>query len=464
MTHKNYNLIIVALFAVLVTVSTANAGLISLLSKAGKAVNKVDVDVPIAKIELPENTGDYTPASIKPTSSGQWELKSDNGSRLSFDDLLKRDEGNKNKPVLILEAANIPNDFSMFNNIPESLPIFIRGKSGKVFEFQRGTVATLKYKGLRLRINNINELKDGVWHLQRPAMSTSVRMFQLDGKVTRQVPEKVYGSKTTIEKVAGNILIDLMRSMRRQTVVISAPVRNGRLQSTGSSVSINQLQKSASENDITLIIIDSDRPAKLLKSFVKSTDTDRGSVNALYNSTGDFFDKFRDPNNPAELELSLSNSGNSQSLIQLKSRNKPSSNKVSSQIDIGYVTLHALSKTVSVYRPDQERNEELQHRIFPWLHSDIHLYLIASTVLGFMAISTSWSLWKKVWLVRRRTEYAHFLIFGLAWIIHRLLFVVIFIPVFGLFCFIYAIIRVIVKVVTVLFVNPVRWVIRKVAG
>jgi len=220
MNYKNYKLTILVILIFLAAVNTANAGLISLITKAGNAAKKADFDAPILKIELPENLGDASPARIRPNSTGQWDIKLDNDTTLSFDDLVKRNAGNKDKSVLILDAADIPDNFAMFENIPTSLPIYISGKGGKLFEFKRGKVSGLQYKDVHLKVASIKQLKDGIWHLQRPVLSGPVRFFQLDSGISKEVPAKVYGSKKTVEKVSGNALLDSIASLRRQTMVI----------------------------------------------------------------------------------------------------------------------------------------------------------------------------------------------------------------------------------------------------
>jgi len=64
--------------------------------------------------------------------------------------------------------------------------------------------------------------------------------------------------------------------------------------------------------------------------------------------------------------------------------------------------------------------------------------------------------------LRVRTGYSYVIEFALMWLIHKLLFIIVFIPIFGFFCFLYAIVMVVVKVTNFLFVKPVRWVIGKV--
>lgn len=465
MNYKNYKLIFFASIISLSMINTANAGLISLITKASKAAKNGDFGIPVSKIELPENIGDFTPARIRLNSSGQWDIKLDNGFTLSMDDLIKLSGSKGNKPVLILDSVDIPNNFSMFKIIPESLPIYIKGKSGKAIELQRGNDVALKYKNVRLPVRNINQLKDGMWHIQRPALAGPVRLFQLDKDVNKRVQAKAYGSKMAVEKIGGNALLDSMSLLKRQTVVISAPINNRQLQ----GVSIRQLQKAAAENDINLVIIDSDKSAKLLKGFAKDANAGSRGVNDLYDTTGDFLNKFKDPENPAPLELNLNDAGNSQSVIQLKLAKQVEINKTVPEVEdgfinTGHISLHFFSKAVTVYRPDIERSKELDQRIVPWLHSDIQFYLITSFILGLIAFSASWSLWNKVWSLRVRTEYSYVIEFSLIWLVHRLLFIIVFIPVFGYFCFLYAVVMVIVKVINFLFVKPVRWVIGKVTG
>jgi len=156
-------------------------------------------------------------------------------------------------------------------------------------------------------------------------------------------------------------------------------------------------------------------------------------------------------------------------VIQLKPAKKTGVNKISSAVNDGminasHVTLHVLAKAVTVYRPDIERSKELDQRIVPWLHSDIQYYLIISTVLGLIVFSTSWGLWKKIWLLRGRKQYSNVLLFLVLWVLHRLLFITVFITIFGFLCFLYAVVMVVVRTINFLFVRPMRWIIGKVVS
>ena len=471
MNCKSLKLIVFLMLISLDIVNTANADFFSLISKAGKAIKKADVDVANSKIELPENMGNFSSARIRPNSSGQWEIKSEDGSILSFDDMLK-DSNKKNKHILVLESVDIPTDLSMFNNIPMSLPIYIKGKKGRVFELKRERGITLKYKDLQLQVSSSKQLKDGIWHLQRPALTGGIRFFQLDSNINKQLLGKVYGSKTAVEKIAVQALLQSMSLLKRQTIVISSSVKDGRLQGAGRNIPIRALQKAAAENDITLVIIESDNPAKLLKILVSDANTKNG-IKDLYNTTGDFLNKFKDPKNPTSLKLSISKTGDIQSLVHLKSGKKRLGYKDSPDINKGlvnmsHIPLHLLSKGMIMYRPSLERSEELSQRIVPWLHSDISFYLIASSILGLTALSTSWMLWNKLWLLPRRKDYYSVLVFSPIWLIHKIFFIMLFIPVFGMLGFIYAfasfvvkICMMVVKLLNMIFINPVRWVFAK---
>ena len=464
MNNKNIKLIIVAAVIALIFLNTANAGLISLITKASKAGKGGDIDIPIEKIELPESVGDFTPASIRPNSSGQWDIKLGSGTKLSIDDLARRSDSTGKKPVLILGSIDIPKDFSMFNKIPKSIPIYIKAKNGQIMALKRGNRTALKYKNLRLPVLNTDQLKEGLWHLQRPAFAGPIRLFQLDKDIEKRIQNKVYGSKAVVEKVGGKALFDAMSSLKRQTIVISAPIKNTMLE----GISIKQLQKAAADNDINLVIIDSVKPAKLLKSFAKDANAGVRGVNHLYDTTGDFLNKFRDKKNTAPLEVNLSTAGNTQSVIQMKKARQVTETKLSvvssDAVEVRYIPFHLIAKAITVYRPDVERSKELDRRIVPWLHSDIQFYLITSIVLGLIVFSTSWSLWKKIWSLRERTEYSYVLGFVIIWLIHKLLFIMVFIPIAGYFCFLYAVVKVIVKTINFLLVRPVRWIIAKVVG
>ena len=461
MQNKKIPLILLTL---LLFTATAQAGIISLLTKAGKAVKKIDIDVPVTKLELPNVADDVSPISIKPRRSGKWDLTLPDGKRVTLSAFMKNKK--LGQQAFVINSTDLPSGLSSFNTIPDSLPVFIKTKNNRIFELQRGRFPAIKYKSIQVYVNNITELKDSLWHLQRPPVNNSVRVFQLDKSSKNNVTRKIYGSRVAVEKIDPRSLVDSFKTLKRQTVVISGEIRQGLLYNGTSSIPIKSLQKAAAENDVSLILIESANHAKVLKKIATDAKIRGKDVKYLYDTTGDFLSRFKDPTNTELMRVKLSNVGHSQSAIQFK----PVETKIvaarasSSLSDISLIPFHLLGKSVSVYRPDQERSKELDRRIIPWMSTSIQYYFISSIILGLIAFSTSWTLWKKIWQIQSRSFHKNYFIYQGLGLIHLSLFIVLFIPLFGTLSFIYAVVMVIAKVINTLFIKPAVWLASKVTS
>ena len=425
--------------------SQLSAGLFGTLSKLGKAAGKADVDIPLNKLELPDNIKGFSPAGIKHGADGQWEITLADGTSVSVDDLLKQSMAGKEKPALVMRASDLPRKLRDFDSLPDDWPLLIQGKNDRLFELHRGNGAALGYGHLRLPVNSVGDIRDGLWQLQRPAAAGGVRFVSLDSK-----------------------LLDAMRTFKNQTLVLSGRIVDGRLLGPGKKadgVSLQRLHQLAADNDIQLVILESDRPQAVLKMLARETHQARGGVGMLYDTVGDFFNRLVDPANPRPLELRSFRNGEQQMAIQWRAVPLAGAEDVAklSVEMVQHLPLHLLLKSSTLLGPDEARRRELHDRIVPNVPSWIQFYLIYSAVLGVIALQTSWRLWKKMWALRVRREYPHLLLFLLLWPIHRLLFVVLFIPLFGGFSFFWLILSSIYRVFNFLLFRPVRWVYRRLA-
>ncbi|MCK5663078.1 MAG: hypothetical protein KAI17_06310, partial [Thiotrichaceae bacterium] len=108
--------------------------------------------------------------------------------------------------------------------------------------------------------------------------------------------------------------------------------------------------------------------------------------------------------------------------------------------------------------PDQQRSQELNDRIIPGIPSWIQFYILFSVILGFITPGTSWRLWKKIWALRPRREYQYLIAFLLSWLLHRLFFLILFMPVLGGFSFIWFLILTTYQIIKFTLFQPARWI------
>lgn len=457
------------LVSLLLFSSSANAGLFSTLSKIGKATKNADVDIPLNRLELPDNIRDFTPAIIKPDADGQWNITQPDGTVTHIDDLLYQSTPGSSRLALVIRASDLPGDMQQFDNLPHDWPVFIEGKKHRLFELHRGESAALSYNNVVLRVKTMDEVRDGLWMLQRPSMARAVRFVKLDKKAASALPSNTYASGFAVESVAADGLIDSMKSVRNQTLVLSGRIIDGQLRGSAKdsfAVPMQKLQQVADKNDIRLVVLDSDQPDLVLKKVSHSMRQAVKDNHAQYESIGDFFNRLSDPDSPNRLELHASRSGENQIAIQWQATKAVTTgNMFNTNAEIlKHMPVHLLLHSTLFYIQDQERSKELDDRIIPNVPSTIQFYVIISVVLGFTALGTSWRLWRKLWPRRMRSEYRYLLVFMLQWSLHRLLFLLLFIPTLGAFSFLWLLLLIIYKVFDWVLIKPSRWLYRLLAA
>ncbi|MCW8890597.1 MAG: hypothetical protein OQL20_08065, partial [Sedimenticola sp.] len=350
---------------------SASAGIFSFLAKAGKLGKAPDIDLPTTKLELPDNFKDYSVVSISQDAGGNWLVKQPDGTFVRLD-TVGSNPVDGDKVVLTLKADDLPHSLDQFDSLPADRPIFIRGKKGYLFELQREPSPALVYKNVRLPVASSDEIHEALWLLQRPSAVKGVRFVQLSERADKVLPEKVYGSRLAVESVGQSGLLASMRSMKRQTLVLSGRIEEGQLFGGGKGsggILLGDLRRSAADNDIKLLILESDHPAAVLKKSARSMDHALKNSSALYDNIGDLFSRLSDSKNNQPLDLQVSPSGQNQMAIQWQPQ------KADRRIEGGedglvlfdHLHVHVLLHSVRLYTPDEARGRELDSRIIPGL-------------------------------------------------------------------------------------------------
>ena len=227
-------------------------------------------------------------------------------------------------------------------------------------------------------------------------------------------------------------------------------------------VSLQKLQQEAENKDINLVILESDKPRLVLEKISKAIKKANKNHILPFDTTGDFFNLLRDPSNSKPIILRSSQSSARQVAIQWKATSNTltdSTAKLSAEILSG-IPLHLLLQSVKIHLPDKHRSQELNDRIIPGIPSWIQFYAIFSVILGFIAPGTSWRLWKNIWSLQQRNEYQYLLVFLLLWLLHRFLFLILFLPVLGGFSFVWFLTLTTYQVFNFILFRPSRWIYR----
>ncbi len=448
------------LLLLLVCAPTSHAGIFSTLSKIGKTINNADIDIPLSKLELPDNIKDLTATNIKMDVNNEWSIIHPDGSGIHIDKLLDQ---NPEKVALVIQKSNLPKNIHQLNNLPLNLPIIIQGKQGRLFTYHQGEPATIAYKNLQLRVTTMDELKDALWLLQRPPVSRTPRFLQIDETASKPLASNIPNSSLSVETISPDSLIQSMHSFKYQTLVLSGKVIDGKLFGKSHNfqgVSLQKLQQEAENKDINLIILESDKPSLVLEKMSKAIKKANNKHIPPYDTTGDFFNFLRDPSNSNPVILQSSQSGARQVAIQWKTtRNIQADSKaeLSNKILSG-IPLHLLLQSVKIHFPDKQRSQELNDRIIPGIPSWIQFYAIFSVILGFITPATSWRLWKNIWSLQQKNEYQYLLVFLLLWLLHRFLFLILFLPILGGFSFVWFLMLSTYQVFNFILFRPSRWI------
>ena len=396
--------------------SNVSAGLLTALSKLGKSADNVDLPS-VHKLELPGELKDLDTVELKPGPDGQWRVIGGDGVTVDL-------AGQEKSSVLLIREHHLPRELSELTVIPAQWPLLVQGRGKVPIAIERHDGLALRYGGVRLAVSDIRALRHGLWLLQRPVRGRIVSFHNMD-------------------EVSGSSLLETMEGMSNQTLVLA-----GRL----GEVELAPLRRMAEARDLSLVILQSETPNKVIRRFRSEMQRMRGNVDGLHDTVGDLYNRLLDPNNPAPLQLSVSRSGEQQLAVQQLAPTVPASSSLPEPIALVLAT-----RSVALVVPDRARSEELEARIIQGVSSWIQFYLLGSAVLGYLAIGTCWRLWGRVWGRRPRSEYRLWPGYALTRFVQGLLFMLLFIPLFGLPGFLWAVLTISYSLFHFLFVRPVRW-------
>ena len=454
-TYKRYYVLII--IAVLVPFQVSS-GILNGLAKLGKAVKDTDVNVPMNKVNLPEDIKGFSTEAIKMDANGDLVVIHADGSRTPLQLVNKANKKNK---ALIISEYNLPQDLKGLNAIPKEFPLFIKDKANNIYEITRGTEYKLKYKNVAIKISDRDALKEAFWFFQKPSHKKQPRYIQLTNS-SEDLTVKKYGNNTGIEKADISHLMNTISKMRNHSIVLAAKVKNGRLYTGNRSFSINmsELKKVADENDLQLTVLSTDNPHKALRDISRKIKPEYKDGQLQYQTTAQYFNLIAGTNKASEIEISVSGRGNRQLAVQWIRKDQDQKSKVKRSSELVMLPLHASLHSITVLQPDRERQNELDARIIENVNSWIQFYIISSSVLGVIAIGTSWRLWKKIWQPDKPKETAWSIRYYLLLVIHRLLFLLIHLPLLGLISFIWMLIYISYRIINFILIMPILWLSR----
>ncbi|WP_330110678.1 hypothetical protein [Methylophaga thalassica] len=457
-------LALAALF--ILTVPQAEAGLISGLAKLGKKVDAPDTHH-ASSFRFADELAHYPEGSVAEISfnhsQNQWMARTPDGKNVPVHQFTENAVDANKQATLLLSESNLPYSLDAFNKLPAEVAIKLKSRHGKTYSLSTSPAATkLIDNHISINISDMSSLKTALWQLQRPVTSANMRLIQLADNPDLTLPKQSYGSKIPVNKVGTNQLLNALKTMRQQSFVISAKVEDGFIIQGKEKIAVTDLEKVAADRDIILIILGSDKPKKTLDQLAKDWQKrkDTGSLNSY--TAGDFYNAFAPKNSSSPVPVEIDSSGKLRTALHFDhSVPTKAIQTQSSSIELALLPLHVLTKSVMLFQPNEARAKELDDRIHPAIPSWVHLSLIASLVIGLVAYKTSWFLYLKLWASPLRVNYRHWFPFTLRYLLHRVSFVLFYLPLLGFISPLYILITWTYRIIHFLLIRPAYWIFNK---
>ncbi len=433
-----------------------------LLGKLGKLGSKVDAPE-LKKIDLPDNHKGRDSKQLTPTSDGDWLVSLEDGRRISLS--AAADQGvDLSNSILVLRTLDIPKDINQFQKLPGEVPVYISGFNNQLFQLsQVAGKFRLKYKNVAINVSSSSQANNAIYQLNRAMLNGNSRYLNITNDSADILPKNRLSSNAMVEDVSEQSVLQALGQLRYDSVVLSGAINNGRLFTKGSQqgLPVAELKRVAAERNLSLVILETDKPLNLLKKLVKKDTKNDNSLSSSGVNTAEFFSRIATQNGDDVLELSLSNTGQLQVGLQLKKKPTPSrssarpaatDNDPDSSVlgaDVSVYTFASLVKGASVYRAASDPKDE-------GLSFGIVTQLILSLLLGLLVLQTSNRAWAFIWSgpsqERRANSFRSRLVFGL----NRLVFFVVFLPLFGFFIAVYVAIAKFVSLLWRIISSPFR--------
>lgn len=449
------------------TVPQAEAGLISGLAKLGKKVDAPDTHH-ASSFRFADELAHYPEGSVAEISfnhsQNQWMARTPDGKNVPVHQFTENAVDANKQATLLLSESNLPYSLDAFNKLPAEVAIKLKSRHGKTYSLSTSPAATnLIDNHISINISDMSSLKTALWQLQRPVTSANMRLIQLADNPHLTLPKQSYGSKIPVDKVGTNQLLNALKTMRQQSFVISAKVEDGFIIQGKEKIAVTDLEKVAADRDISLIILGSDKPKKTLDQLAKDWQKRKDTGSLTSYTAGDFYNAFAPKNTSSPVPVEIDSSRKLRTALHFD--HSSSATKAvqpqSSNLELALLPLHVLTKSVMLFQPNEARAKELDDRIHPAIPSWVHLSLIASLVIGLVAYKTSWFLYLKLWASPLRVNHRHWFPFTLRYLLHRLSFVLLYLPLLGFISPLYILITWTYRIIYFLLIRPAYWIFNK---
>ncbi len=423
--QRTIYLLIVSFFVLVLFVTSANAGILSFLMKSvdnaadvgGKTARQLDG---LSSLRyLPDEPG-ISRVGVDVTPDGKLNFISDSGRSWSVNSpdevasvlrdiktnsLLPNGKKAKTFKIFVSEDQLFrSNELSLLKDL-DQLHLVRNDKS-----FPLKWVKNNRSEHWRVETSNNlfvdaktpEALKEGLWRLSTSFNTGNMRLVSFssdfDGMPSsiQAVTEKAVPDLTRINPESIETSFNILRN---QTLIVTGKRKGDLLEIKPESLDINQLQNHAKENNVNLIILETENAAQLGSSRLpwKNVLKEKQLEEAFSTTTfGDFLSNFSQKKNPISLNLT----NNSENYVAFRS--SPSNvidnkNVISKSNTVTNLTAHIVVRSISLYTHNQSHQKELDSRIIEGIPSWIHTLLLSNIIFGVLALFLPDGFWLKLW-------------------------------------------------------------------
>ena len=450
-------------------VPTAQANWLSRLARIGTEVGEVapragridiaELEGAAAHIRTLPGTGSGAALAAHVTPEGHWKFVNRDGDVFTAGtpEELQRvlptllpDTAPGSKLGIYLSEETLFSDRAALKDLPsaatlylvagkESYPLVSRATSGGE------TLLAAVRPNLVIELRERALLDEAISQLERPLSRSSIRTLALEpgGPATlSSYPRLDADTKAALVDVVDPAsLAGTLSSVRGQTVLVTGRVEDNLLYfrpSSGSeqSLKLSEIMGAAAENDVNLVILHAGAPRQPGgRNWLWQRISVGGLDDALQRATlGDFLDALGQAR--GEFRVSVAREGSGRVAIRAVPVSADAGAITGMVGDLWANTLssltgHVLTSAVEVHARGEERQQELDRRIVPYIPSWIQFAYLGSVIAGVLAWPVASVWFARIWPPEEGAEYGNAVGYRAAQAARLLAQVFLFLPVVG---------------------------------
>lgn len=287
---------------------------------------------------------------------------------------------------------------------------------------------------------------EAIAHLERPLSRSSIRTLALEpaGPPTlSSYPRLDPETKTAlVDAIDPPALSTAMSSVRGQTVLITGRVDDNLLHfrpSSGGeqSIKLSELTRAAADNDVNLVILHAETPRQPGgRNWLWQRISVGGLDDALKRATfGDFLDALGAASGEFRISVQREASGR----VAIRAMPSAAGSEPITGVVGGWwssavsnVTGNVVTSAVEVHARGEERQQELDRRIVPYIPSAYQIAYLVGLVAGLLGWPVASGWFARLWPHEQRAEYGTAVGYRAAQGVRLLAYILLFLPIVGM--------------------------------